>query len=354
MDWNYILGLTILGNAVWRILSAVGALVVGLIFVKILRTVVLHRIKRWTSATRAVADDFLVASLEKAAIPLLYFAVFYFAVYFLQLSPPIVKGTRFLAALILTICGIRFGIELINFLIQNFWLKTQDDPAQQQIIRGLVPLVKFGLWTLGIVFFLDNLGYEVSTVLAGLGIGGVAVALAAQAILGDLFSYFAIMFDRPFVVGDFIIAGDYLGTIEHIGIKTTRIRSLSGEQIVFSNTDLTGSRIRNYKRMEKRRVVFKVGVVYETPLDKLKQIPGILKDAVLKQQGTVFDRAHFMNFGDFSLDFEIVYFVLSADYNIYMDVHQAILHLVAEEFQKRQITIAYPTQTLYLQKAGVN
>ncbi|MCK4428221.1 MAG: mechanosensitive ion channel family protein, partial [candidate division Zixibacteria bacterium] len=193
-------------------------------------------------------------------------------------------------------------------------------------------------------------GFKISTVIAGLGIGGIAVALAAQAILGDLFSYFSILFDRPFEVGDFIILDDYLGTIEHIGIKTTRVRSLGGEQLVFSNADLTNSRLRNYKRMAKRRVVFKLGVTYQTTLEQVKEIPTIIKNIIQNITDTVFDRAHFSSYGDFSLVFETVYYVLSRDYNKYMNIQQEINFAIKEEFEKRGIEFAYPTQTLFLEK----
>ena len=176
----------------------------------------------------------------------------------------------------------------------------------------------------------------------------------SQTILGDLFSYFTIFFDRPFEIGDFIIVEDFLGTIEHIGIKTTRVRSLSGEQLVFSNTDLTNSRIKNYKRMDKRRVVFRLGVVYQTTLKQLKEIPGIIKDTINNVSNTAFDRAHFFSYGDFSLIFEVVYYVQSRDYNIYMDIQQEINFTIKEEFEKRGIEFAYPTQTVFLEKAQGN
>jgi small-conductance mechanosensitive channel len=197
---------------------------------------------------------------------------------------------------------------------------------------------------------MDNLGFEISAVIAGLGIGGIAVALAAQAVLGDLFSYFSILFDKPFELGDFVIVDGHMGTIEHIGIKTTRIRSLGGEQLIFSNTDLTGSRLRNYKRMEQRRIVFKLGVTYQTPIEKLKGIPSVIKNIITNIEETRFDRAHFSGFGDFSLDFEVVYHVLTGDYNRYMDTQQDINLQIAEEFERQGIEFAYPTQTLFLEK----
>ena len=180
------------------------------------------------------------------------------------------------------------------------------------------------IWTVGVVFLIDNLGYDVTTLITGLGIGGIAIALAAQTILGDLFSYFVIFFDRPFEIGDFIIVDTKMGTIEYIGVKTTRIRTLSGEQLICSNTFLTNAQVHNYKRMEQRRVVFKLGVVYQTPHEKLKRIPEAVRAIIEKAEDVKFVRGHFSGFGDSSLDFEFVYYVLSSDYNIYMDKQQTI------------------------------
>jgi small-conductance mechanosensitive channel len=184
-----------------------------------------------------------------------------------------------------------------------------------------------------------------------LGIGGVAVALAAQVILKDVFSYFSIIFDRPFKIGDFIIVGEYMGTIEYIGIKTTRLRSLGGEMLIFSNSDLTDSRLRNYKLMDKRRVSFKLGLVYQTSTEQLKKVPGIIEGIIKSVKDTIFDRAHFLNYGDFSLVFEIVYYVVGADYNKYMDIQQEINFAIKGEFEKRGIEFAFPTQTLYVNKS---
>jgi small-conductance mechanosensitive channel len=183
---------------------------------------------------------------------------------------------------------------------------------------------------------------------AGLGIGGIAIALAAQTILGDLFSYLVIFFDKPFEIGDFIILEDKMGTVEYIGIKTTRIRTLGGEQLICSNTDLTNSRVHNFKRMQERRVVFSFGVVYDTTTTKLKLIPGIIKQAIESLRETRFDRAHFKSFGNSSLDFEVVYYILTPDYNLYMDKQQAINMSIFESFEREQIEFAYPTQTLFL------
>ena len=198
------------------------------------------------------------------------------------------------------------------------------------------------------LFIFDNLGVNITAFVASLGIGGVAVALAAQSVLGDGFSSFAIFMDKPFQVGDFIIVGDLLGTVEHVGFKTTRIRSLGGEQLIFSNSDLTSSRIKNYKRMQERRVVFSLGVIYQTPVEKVKAIPPMIKRVVEDHPHARFDRAHFKSFGDFALIYEVVYYVLRPDYNTYMDLQQSMNFRLIEEFQKAGIEFAYPTQQLYV------
>jgi small-conductance mechanosensitive channel len=198
---------------------------------------------------------------------------------------------------------------------------------------------------------------KITTLVASLGIGGIAVAMALQNILGDIFASLSILLDKPFVVGDFIIVETHMGTVEYIGLKTTRIRSLSGEQLVFSNSDLLKSRIRNYKRMAERRVVFSIGVVYQTDHDTLKKIPDLIRKIIEDQDQVRFDRSHFQGYGEFSLNFETVYYVLSPDYNRYMDVQQAINLAIFRQFETLNIGFAYPTQTVFLkddnrQKAG--
>jgi small-conductance mechanosensitive channel len=195
---------------------------------------------------------------------------------------------------------------------------------------------------------LDNLGINVTALVASLGIGGIAIALAAQNILGDLFASLTIAIDKPFVIGDFIILGQETGTVEHVGLKTTRLRSLSGEQIILSNNDLLQSRIHNYKRMEERRALFAIGVTYDTPAEKLELIPELIKQAVAAQTDARFDRAHFKSFGAFSLDFETVYYVRKPDYGVFMDVQQAINLQLVRSFADHSIAFAFPTQTLHL------
>ena len=349
-----LLQVTFSQNTVLDYIVVLSIFVAGILLLRVLQSVIVHRLKAWSKKTATKVDDFLIFSIEKKLIPLLYFAVLYVSTKTLTLSPAVSRAIDVIGIILLTFIGVRFLIVLVTYVLEAHWLKREEDEARKRSVKGVIPVIKFVIWSIGLIFLLDNLGFEINAVIAGLGIGGIAVALAAQALLGDLFSYFSIMFDRPFELGDFIIVGDFLGSVEHIGIKTTRLRSLSGEQLVFSNTDLTNSRVRNYKRMEKRRIVFKLGVTYQTPTQKLKEIPAVIAEIIKNIENTVFDRAHFSSYGDFSLNFEVVYYVLSGDYNKYMDIQQEINFAINEEFEKRGIEFAYPTQTLFLEKSQDN
>ncbi|MCK9614192.1 MAG: mechanosensitive ion channel family protein [Candidatus Omnitrophica bacterium] len=343
--------LTLFQNTLRQYLYFFLALLLGAILIIILKVIILKRIKAFTKKTKTDIDEFLVGLFEKMALPLLCYSVFYLSSRYLTLSPGIDKAIKICGMIFVTIQGIRSFIAIVAYAVEKYWVKRGKlSAAVTHNFKTLMTIFKIFLWGVGIVFLLDNLGFKISAVLAGLGIGGIAVALAAQTILADLFSYFAIFFDKPFEVGDFIVIGDFLGTIEHIGIKSTRIRSLGGEQIVFSNSDLTGSRLRNYKRMAKRRVVFTIGVTYQTRLTQLKEIPDIIKNVIENIKDTIFDRAHFFSFADSSLVFEVAYYVLSQDYNKYMDIQQEINFGIKEELEKRGIEFAYPTQTLYVNK----
>jgi small-conductance mechanosensitive channel len=231
-------------------------------------------------------------------------------------------------------------------------LQMQEHPEAVAAMDVLGFVVRLVMWSIVVLVILDNLGIQVTALIAGLGIGGVAVALATQNILGDLFASLSIVLDKPFVVGDFLAIGEYLGSVEKVGIKTTRVRSLSGEQLIFSNNDLLNSRIRNFGRMFERRVVFTLGVAYETPVEKLRKIPPIIRDAIEAHEKVRFDRAHFHKYGDYALIFETVYYVLSPEYNQYMDIQQDVNLMIFERFAEEGIEFAYPTQTIHFRGDG--
>jgi len=347
-----LLNYSILGNSIYNYLIALGIFIGGIVIVFIFKKYILSRLKRWAESTSTSIDDLLVRVIEKSLIPVFYFGIFYMSLHTLILSPDFKKGLSIAAIILITILIVRTIISAINHGLRTYLKKSDDSDEREKQIKGIRGLVNLVIWAIALVFLLDNLGFKISAVVAGLGIGGIAIALAAQAVLGDLFSYFVIFFDKPFKIGDFIIVGDKVGVVEYTGIKTTRIRALSGEQIVFSNTDLTNSRVHNYKKMERRRVVFKLGVVYQTPSRKLKMIPQIVKEIIEKQEDTVFDRGHFASYGDFSLNFEFVYYVSGSDYNKYMDIQQSINLTIFETFEKEEIEFAYPSQTLFVNKVN--
>ena len=337
-----------LNNTVLNYIIALLIFVLGIFFTKLLKRIIFKYLHKLVVKSPYSIDDCLIVNIEKMLIPLLYFGAFYLSLRTLNLNIFFGKFLNVIGIVILTFYVVRFLVSLITFFFNEYWLKKKDNERYQSSIKALLPIIKVVLWSIGVFFLLDNLGLEISTVIASLGIGGIAIALASQNILGDLFNYFVILFDRPFEIGDFIIINEYLGSIEHIGIKSTRIRSLSGEQLIFANTVLTGSKVRNYKRMERRRVLFSVGVTYQTSLEHLKEIPVIIKNIINSIEDAVFDRSHFFAFGDFSLNIETVYYVLGNDYNKYMDIQQKINLSIVGSFKERGIDFAYPTQMLYL------
>lgn len=345
---------TFLGNTTKDYLLFLAYFALGLVFATVLRKIILRQMKRWAERTATTVDDFVIQAFERSVVPLIYFAVFYVSIQTLSLHQSVATTIEKVWVILLTFLLIRFIVTVLEYTIRQWLFRKQSDEARERSLKSILPAVKVVIWGVGLVFLLDNLGFEISAVVAGLGIGGIAVALAAQAVLGDLFSYFAILFDRPFEVGDFIIVGEQMGTVEYVGIKTTRVRSLSGEQLIFCNTDLTGARVRNFKRMEQRRVVFQVGVTYGTPRATMEVLPGVVRGIIAETSGTRVDRVHFARFGDFSLIVEAVYFVLSSEYSAYMDVQQKINLRIMEEFEKRGVEFAFPTQTVHVHAHNVS
>ena len=249
---------------------------------------------------------------------------------------------------------VQLGIWAVAGLGQFMALRRERELVEDASAVAAMDIVSFltrvGVWAIVFLLVLDNLGVNITALVAGLGVGGIAVALAAQNIISDLFASLSIVLDRPFVLGDFLVIDDFYGNVEKVGLKTTRVRSLSGEQLVFSNNDLLSSRIRNYGQMVERRIVFTIGVVYQTPYEKLAELPGIIKDIVDKQDSARFDRSHFQKFGDYSLNFETVYYVESSDYRLYMDIQQAVNLEIFRRFAEEGIEFAYPTQTLFVER----
>jgi len=338
-------------NRISEYLVCLAIIVVGIVVVRVVEVLALRRMKAWAATTPSTLDYFLIDRIHRTGAPLAYIGIAHTSLRVLTLSPRLERVIDMAGVVLLTLIATVFTVALVRYSFEEYMRKRGMDASGDRALKGVVGLTKAMVWVVGTLFLLDNLGFKISTVVAWLGIGGIAIALAAQAILVDLFGYFVILFDRPFEIGDFVIVGDYMGVIERLGIKTTRIASLGGEQIVVSNKDLTDSRVRNYKRMAKRRVVFRLGVTYQTPASLLQEIPGIVTDIFREIEGTTLDRVHFFSYGDFSLIYEIVYYVDGNDYTKYMDLQQKANLRIYEEFEKRKIEFAYPTQTLFLNKS---
>jgi small-conductance mechanosensitive channel len=349
---NDILSKVYFDNTVQNYLIALGIVLGGILVLRLFKKIILIRLKKWADRTESNLDNLAIGAIEKFALPALNFFMVYLGINYLTLSDKADKVIKVAVAIFITYFLLRLFSTVALHGLQSFVMRQERGEEKVKQLGGIMLILNVIIWAIGIIFLFDNLGYNVGTIIAGLGIGGIAIALAAQNILGDLFNYFVIFFDRPFEVGDFIVLDDKKGTVEHIGIKTTRVKSLTGEQLVLSNSDLTKSRLHNFKRMQRRRIEFNIGVTYQTPIEHIREIPSIIKDIISSIEGTTLDRTHFKEYGDFSLVFQTVYFVENADYNVYMDIHQTINLRLHEEFTKRKIEFAYPTQSIFVTPSG--
>lgn len=337
-------------NTLQTWLISLVAVFVTFLALLIARKIMLRHLAVLADRTETQLDDLLLAVLSKTKLFFLFFVSVYVGSNILDLPPNILKVWNkifFVVVIIQLAFWVGRGMSFVIGV--NVKKRMADDAASATTISVLGFISKFLLWSIALLLILDNLGVNITSLVAGLGVGGIAVALAVQNILGDLFASLSIVIDKPFVIGDFIIIDQMMGTVEHIGLKTTRLRSLSGEQLVFSNNDLLKSRVRNYKRMTERRILFSFGVIYQTPPDKLPLINSIVREIIEKQEQVRFDRVHFKEYGDSSLNFEVVYFVKDPDYNIYMNIQQAINLEIFRRFQQEGIEFAYPTRTLFVQ-----
>ncbi len=341
----------ILGNSVYAYALALGVFLVLFLGLRILLFLLKNRLDVFSKRTKTQADDVLSLALHHIHRADCAGIALFLALQTLTFNAVVGRMISIAFIALLTYIAINFGSLLMTSFLQRT-VSSETHQNSTSIVVNLIIIGKVLLWIFGIFIVLSNAGVNITSLVAGLGIGGVAVALALQSILSDLFASFAIHIDKPFLIGDFIIVGDKMGVVEKIGIKTTRIRALQGEEIVFANKQLTDAQVQNFKKMRERRVVFSVGVLYETSQELLEQIPTMLRAAIESQQMVRFDRAHFARFDNSALTFEMVYYVLSDDYNTYMDVQQQINFDILKAFSRAHISMAYPTQTVYLQQAS--
>ena len=340
-----------LNNTLEHWLIAAGVTVLTYLLLIVALRFIANRLAKLAARTETKVDDLFVDLLRSTRW---YVLLVWSASVGLQWLADAGSFTIYAPSVVVLFSLLQVGIwgnQIIGFWIGRVMEeRLAQDSASATTMAGVRFVARLLLFTVLLLLGLDNLGIDITAAITGLGIGGIAVALALQNILGDLFASLSIVLDKPFQIGDMIVIGEYLGTVEHIGLKTTRIRSLSGEQIIFSNADLLGSRIRNFKRMAERRILFSIGVTYQTPAEKLKRIPDMLREIITKHAKARFDRAHFKSYGDSALLFEIVYYVMSSDYIEYMDIQQEINLEIYARFAAEKIDFAYPTRTLFVKQ----
>ncbi len=341
------------GNPIRSWVVALGVCLSVAVGLRLVLALLKSRLGRLAKLTKNHLDDVVAESLGRTLKLTLLMIGLAVAARTLELPP---STALFLHHLLVVVLMIQAGLWVSHAV--TAWLdhyrsrQLEDDKAAATTVGAISFVVRMAIWVMALLIILSNLGVNITAMITGLGIGGIAVALALQNVFSDLFASLSIVFDKPFVIGDFLVVGEHLGSVENVGLKTTRLRSLSGEQLVFSNADLLSCRIRNYGRMYERRVVFPLGVTYQTPQEKLVAIPGIIREAIEEQDSTRFDRSHFAKYGDFALNFETVYYVLAPDYNLYMSIQEKINLKVRERFIAEEIEFAYPTQTLFLERGS--
>lgn len=328
---------TLWHNQLYRYFLVICAFLIGILLIQAVRFLFKHR-----RSNSLMTGQFkqIFSNIENKISIALTFGWLYFCLQLLNFQNRLEHIIDLTFAVIISL----LSIHIINNYILEYmfgrWLKDNLNSGKIFNLRLFLIVTKILIWIIGCSILLDNLGFKITAIMAGLGIGGIALAFASQVLLKDLFSCFAIYFDKPFDIGDFVVVGDFSGTIEYIGIKTTRLISLGGEQLIMSNSDLAETRIRNYKRMEKRRVLFHVCVSYDTVLPKLQLIAIAIKHIIENIPGTLYDRAHLAAFQEHGHLFEVVYYVLDNDYNNYMDIQHKINLAIIEHFGINEIVFA--------------
>ena len=346
---NYQIG----NNYGYDYLMALVSFIVFVVALLIFKGAIIHRLKKLAKKTKTEFDDNLIKFINGLHWHFYVFLSLFISLQFVTISASMDKFLNHIFIIFVVYYSVKFLQNIFDFAADKLKQKGKKEEAEHysSVIEVLKKVVKGVLWAVAVIIVLSNFGYNVSTLAAGLGIGGIAIAFAFQTILGDIFASFSIYFDKPFKVGDFIIIGNDMGTVKHIGIKTTRIQTLQGQELVMSNKELTETRVNNYKKMQKRRIAFTFGVEYGTKLKKLEKILEVVKEIFKKIKIADLDRVHFKQFGDFSLNFEVVYYVNKPDYLVYMDTQQEINFALKEGFEKEGIEFAFPTQTLFVKKA---
>lgn len=350
MNFSMLDSFMIFDNSALELVKGLIVFLLVLLLLKLFQLIILARLKKLAEKTETDVDDALVAAVMSVSKMFYIVIAFYFGARYVTLPELADKIIRFAVMFVIVYDVIEFFRQIIRFSVEKYFSSAGKE-SSGSILRVIDYATRVALWALGALVILSNLGVNVTSLIASLGIGGIAIALAVQNILGDMFSSIAIFVDKPFEEGDFITFDtDKSGTVQKIGLKTTRVKTLRGEELVVPNDKLTMAHIHNLKRMESRREVLTFGITYETKGVVLSKIPKIVKEEIKKVKGVKFDRCHFSMYTPSSLDFETVYYVESADYKVYMDAKQKVNVNIFKRFAKEGISFAYPTQTLHVHK----
>lgn len=333
------------GNTVLRFIVVAAIILVGFLILGVIKKLLFRALKKWSKN----ANKYVVLLLEVAdqtLLPLIYVTLLYSSISILIMPNSIRQIINNLMMVVIVFFVIRILILVVQKSFIAFVRRQHHGEAQLEQLSGLLLVINIIGWSVGVMFLMGNLGYNVTTIIAGLGIGGIAIALAAQAVLGDFFSYFVLFFDKPFDVGDFIEVDGLYGTIENMGLKTTVLRELVGDELTIPNSTLAKAKIHNYSRMSDRRITFHVDIVKETSLDKVKLFAEAVNQMIKKHPKADLVRGHLLELADFSFKYEFTYYVTDADYTIYLDVQQAFNFGILELLEQHKIKLAYPTQRL--------
>ena len=320
------------------------------IAVRILVRILLSRMRVLAAKTETDVDDLVTELLDKTKVFFVALVALYAGARSLEFSGGVDSVLTRIVIIGFLIQGAFWADGIVNYILGSWAQKKfKDDPTVATAMGSVRFLIRLGVWSTFVMLALDNLGIDIGPLVASLGIGGLALGLALQGTLSDLYASFSIIFDKPFAVGDFIQVGSLAGTVQHVGLKTTRVTALTGEQLIFSNSDLLGSRIQNLQRRDERRCSFILGVTYDTDPDQLERIPDFIKEIIENKDCTRFDRCFFMAFGDSALNFEVVYYMLDPDYLLYAATNHSINLDIFRKFNEEGVEFAYPTQTIHMQ-----
>ena len=349
MTFEEFLSYSLWGNSVKDYILAIVVFGLAVIIFRILKYQIVKKLRNVADKTKAEVDDLLIKIVDKIGWQFYMFFAIYAALKFIQVPDAVNIFFTYATPIVVIFIIVRSLQQFVDYGMRKL-AKEKELKTETSVVNVLGRVLRGALWGIAFIYIISLFGYDITTVVAGFGVIGIVLAFGLQNILSDVFASFSIFFDKPFEVGDFVIVGDNLGVVKTVGIKSTRIQSLWGQEVVIPNKELTSARINNYKKMERRRVQFSFGVVYDTSAEKLEEILKITKEIVDKIELAELERIHFKEYGDYSLNYEVVYCVNTSDYNIYMDIQQEINISLKKRFEKEGIKFAYPTQTVIVSK----